>query len=370
MKISTVQSLRPFSHTPGTSLILPGSFHQLEIFPCLIRVYSLSQTFPELTQEIHLDLKGPIHEFTIWCDLENGKVTVRGKSQQGWFRYHLVSSKVGNHIFLVLDRAPIEGVRVKIRSVWQLLHRGVFVNLISENNVFDGYQPPQCLEKLFLGNNKAQDIDLIRRRLDLTEIFPLWHRLGQMIPQLPVRNKNDDHGMFSLLKHCQEIFFEKKPEKGKQEWLNLFQAGFEGIFVPRLEDHSHLGFIEESIASLNENSPLYLLIEGSSLIRQLFLQEEKNQLFILPHLLPELHCGRLLNIDLNGLGRVSLEWSKKTIRCLALHSEKDQEIEIIFRSNVRSYRLRTSNKDPGERLPTKTSLMLKQNCDYFFDNFM
>lgn len=315
-EISIAQRLRPFSHLPGTSLVLPGSDYVIQIFPCLIRVY-LNQV---VMAELNLELKGPVHPFTICSDLEKGRISVSGKGADGWIRYHLLASKDGKGIRLLGDRFYLQQL-----------------DILPSSSPFEPFQVPFC-ERLSLGSNKAQDWEMIKRRLDLKEIFPHWHRLGQLVPS-----------------HSAE---KVKLEEG--DWLKIFLVGFDSLLVPQSEDQNHQGI----------SFPLFpLLSEGAKLIRQLFVQQENKKISILPSLLPSFHAGRLLNVSLPEVGVISLEWTKKTIRRVILYSENEQEIELKFRSNVRSVRLREDSKDKGIIRPCSSSLIVKKGNYYFFDNF-
>ena len=57
MRITIGLRHHPFTHVPGTFVVLPGSTLQLQIFPTLIKVAG--------HEEIPLTLEGPIEKFTI-----------------------------------------------------------------------------------------------------------------------------------------------------------------------------------------------------------------------------------------------------------------------------------------------------------------
>lgn len=366
MHISIAERLRPFSHLPGTSTILPGCGYQVQIFPCLIRLYHLKRALPLLVDELSLELKGPIEQFTICNDLEKGRVTVSGKTAEGWMRYHLISSQKDEGIRLLVDRAPASGFPILREQGRQVLRDKEWLHLLGEVSAFEPYRVPPC-DRLSLGNHKAQDWELIKRRLDLAEILPLWHRLGQLVPQMSASGSTD--GTLALLESCRKSFTEEKPELAQDHWLNVIRGGFTSLLTPQLEDSDYQGLISALPLTSLEVSPLVLLTAGSSLIRRLFFQQQQNQLAILPYLLPSLPSGRLLNVALEGGGWISLEWTKKTIRHLILYSEQEQEIYLKFRSHVRTYRLRQRLQDKGERKDCSSSLLLQKNCHYFFDNF-
>jgi hypothetical protein len=366
MQISIAERLKPFCHLPGTSTILPGWGYQIQVFPCFIRIYQLKKAVPVLVAELNLELRGPIQQFTICNDLEKGRVTVSGKTADGWMRYHLMSFRKQEGIRLLLERTPLDGLSITQEKKRHLVREKEWLDVIGENASDELYQLPSC-ERLSLGNHKAQDWELIKRRLSLAEILPVWHRLGQLVPQ--VKTQGSLEGTLSLLEACRRSFTEDGPGNAQQHWLNVIQGGFSSLCVPRLEDNDYQGLIlPKSLVSL-DISPLVLLSEGAHLIRQLFVQQEKDTIAILPYLLPSLHCGRLLDVPLEGGGSLSFEWTKKTIRRLILYVEQDQELLLKFRSSIRSYRFRQHAGEKGERKNCQSSLFLKKNCHYFFDNF-
>lgn len=370
MRITIAERLKPFCHLPGTSLILPGHGYQIQIFPCLIRIYHLKNAIPTLLIEFNLEMKGPVEQFTICNDLEKGRVSVWGKTVMGWMRYHFMSGQAFGGMRLVVERAPEGGLPIYQGKQHYLLHDKEWLDFLNENNpaaTFLPYQVPPC-DRLSLGNHQAQDWELMRRRLSLKEIFPLWHRLGQLIPS--VHSSSDaNEGSLSLLEACQNSFLSGKPEDAEQTWINLFLAGFHGMFVPQIEDCHYQGLVPIHPVVSSDNSPLVILSQGANLIRQLFVQQEREKVKILPYLLPSLPFGRLLDVPLEGGGKLSLEWTKKTIRRLILKVTQEQEMRFKFRSDVRSYRLRQHPNDQGERKECSSAIFLNKNCTYFLDNF-
>lgn len=366
MRVTIAERLRPFCHVPGTSTILPGWGYQVQIFPCLIRIYDLKKSLPLLLAELSLDLKGPIQQFTICNDLEKGRITVSGKTSEGWMRYHLISALQYEGIRLLVERAPLSGFPIRENGEHHLLNDKEWLDLLEQGASFEPYQLPAC-SRLSLGNHKAQDWELIKRRFDLTEILPLIHRLGQMIPVMKTTNLKE--GTLSLLEDCRYSFSFDRPEKGEEKWRHFLLGCFNNMLVPQLEDDNYQGLIKSQPLVSLDISPLIILSEGAFLIQDLFIQQKEESLFILPYLLPSLPSGRLLGVPLSGGGLLSLEWTKKTIRRLILYAGQDQELLLKFRSDVKNYRLRQHNKEKGERKKCGDPLFLKKNCHYLFDNF-
>ena len=131
---------------------------------------------------------------------------------------------------------------------------------------------------------------MIRRRLDLKEILPHWHRLGL---GMTYKGSRPSGGAMALLEHCLTC--------DKMEVVaglsSLFQAGFEGILHPRLTDAEHQGF---RLPPVQEGSPLALLAEGSKLIQELFIKTEDAKISLLPRLHPEFHAGRFIDWKLES----------------------------------------------------------------------
>jgi len=74
MKIKIAERLRPFSHTPGASCLIPGTCFAVTAFPTLLRIDQ---------HEIKLKLTGPVSNFTLQQDLEKNCVFVFGKAKEG-----------------------------------------------------------------------------------------------------------------------------------------------------------------------------------------------------------------------------------------------------------------------------------------------
>ncbi len=298
-RIVIAQRLRPFSHEPGTKCLLPGSTHEVTIYPALIVINK---------QEIPIPLTGPVQDFTVQLDLEKGYVKVWGHYVEGFLRYRIQANTDGS-FSIITEKSPLE-------------------NLFPQE-MKTPYQP-QSEERLSLGSHKAQDWSLVSRRADLSEIFPVWFRLGQLLPH------SHSEDIDSLLSTCQQQIFSREKLKIFPSFLNLFRAGFDSILAPRLIDTQHQGF---PLPPVGKGSPLALLTEGSKLIRSLFFSQEGNKIEILPLLPPEFHAGRFVSISCGALGTLDMEWTKKSLRRLVFHSHTNSEIQFIFPKELKSYRL-------------------------------
>ncbi|HUD02270.1 MAG TPA: hypothetical protein VMR37_08065, partial [Rhabdochlamydiaceae bacterium] len=221
-----------------------------------------------------------------------------------------------------------------------------------KKQVISGSQvPPHSLERLSLGMSKALDWEQVRRRHEMAEIFPIWFRLGQMVPQ--------QSGRVKLLQECEKTEVEAL-------YLKLFLAGFEGILCPRLSDTDHQGIVPEGNFS---ESALVLLTEGAKYIRSLFFKETSDSWSFLPCLAPKFHAGRFLQLKTKAGDKIDFEWSKKLLQKVIIHSESEREILICLPKPLKSCRLRTSLKEKVTRHSMEKPLVLVPRQKLFLDRF-
>ncbi|MBS4168264.1 hypothetical protein [Parachlamydia sp. AcF125] len=353
MKISIAERLRPFSHLPGTFCLLPYTALRFQIFPTLIHISSLANSSPEYIGRVKLDLTGPVEEFTIQQDLEKGEIKVWGHASEGYFDYRIFAENDGS-IKIVQER----GFELNFSPSFDCQSQPKAI--VFKSSVWLAPHPPT--ERLSLGNHKAQDWDLIKRRKNFAEIFPHWFRLGSLVPfsEIP----ENPHP--SLLQACENAL-QQQPEKILKAFFPLFAAGFEGILSPRSQDLEHLGFKSPPIPS--HLSPLYLLKQGAQLIRSLFMKIEPNTLSLLPSLPPEFHCGRAVNWQAEGIGTIHFEWSKKTLRRVILYSSANQTLHFNLQSPLKRMRLRTTPAEKGSFISCHAPLEVLSDQLYLFDNF-
>lgn len=352
MRFSPPIPLKPYTHAPGLPLLIPVSQVIVEIFPALIR-------FPFLSEDIFLLLDNPVTHFSVFSDWEKNRVIVSGQLHDFFFRYFLFFE--GESLQLQIERAPPQGICFALKGGAVLGLRGQKIDLQILR------KPVSSLKREFLslGNYKSQDWEQIRRRADLTEILPLWLTIGRSIGEnFPVTSG----GTFDLLEECRKNLAENAHDQMERKWKQLFFSAFGGLLIPRVVDTDYWGIPSRPVADL-EVSPWGLLTESAALIRSFFVREEENIIEILPHLPPLCHCGSFQGICLNQ-GILSIEWTKKTVRRLIFVSEEQQEICFSFRSNVRSFRLRSSLNKKGERKHCGDSILVEKNVSYFFDNFL
>lgn len=353
MKISIAERLRPFSHLPGTYCLLPRTSLRFHIFPTCIQIDSLASASPQSIGHVNLHLTGPVEDFTVQQDLEKGEIKVWGHAIEGYFEYH---------IFIENDSIQIiqtRGFELKFSPSFDCQSE---TNKITFNCP-DQVNQASSLERLSLGNHKAQDWDLVKRRANFTEIFPHWFRLASLLPSL---NLNEDQTP-SLLLNCENAVHQHPPEKILEAFYPLFAAGLEGILSPRSLDSEHQGF---KLPPVSANiSPLQILTKGAQFIRSLFLKVEQNTLSLLPALPPEFHSGRAVQWHCEGIGKLHFEWSKKTLRRVILHANATQTLHFSLQSELKRMRLRTFHAEKGTFISSHAPLDVQQDQLYLFDNF-
>lgn len=353
MRITIAERLRPYSHTPGVWVPLPRSSLEVQVFPAFIRIRDLSEAYPRDLGEVSVAILGPVDQFTVVLDLERGLIRVWGKSLGGFFRYRLSAVSSARSISIVIEKSPSEGLHFSESSLIFLIKESSDIEL-------------QEKERLSLGNHKAQDWDAVCRRLNPIEFFPVWYRLGRLVPEVSFQ---PDLGMSLLLKKCEHAIQAGAPEHILSHFRTLFRVAFTGIMSPRLTDEYHHGIPIPKPDSSVKNSPLFLLKKGSELIRRLFLDVSGNNVHFLPAIPPEFHCGRFLQVTCGSLGEVDIEWTKKNMRQLIFRAASDETLIFHFPYGIKKFRLRHGDKDRGEYLSCGGELKVCQGNHYFFDNF-
>lgn len=373
MNIKIAERLKPYSHVPGTYFILPGSTYRLKCFPGCLLIDDLSDMVPKALASVVFDITGPVREFTVEQDLEKGLIRVWGMTATGFLRYCVKAIEGEEGIVILFEKTPEQGLRYTSEGKWKRSGSGV-INarqklMLSpqplDESRLSTYLFPK-IDRLSLGNHKSQDWELMRRRRDFAEIFPIWHRLGQLIPSCKV---GQEAGVLSLLDECCQAMELKAPEKILSYFERVFLAGFDMALSPRLEDHDYQGLHIPSVLPSSKCSPMWLLSRGAELIRRLFIYHEDCRVHLLPFLPTEFHCGRFLDITCGEIGNFNLEWSKKFLRCCSFRPSQSMEISFAFSHGEKRFRLRKGNKDRGIICPVGKPLEVSLGQNYWFDNF-
>ncbi len=330
MKIAIAERLRPFSHSPGISCLIPGTRWHVQAFP--MQLIFTSPTGDQ--QTFHLQLKGPVAGFTLLQDLERGFVSLFGRWKEGFFSWKIEAKEAA--LWLFLERAPDEGCTLQGCS---LMRKGS-IRICA----IDEALPLISHERFSLGCHKKQEWESMQKRSDMAEIAPFWMRLAQLTPYQE-RVIAADEPLITLLHR-------------------LFQGHFRSMFLPVLKDDLYQGFYPAETLS-----PLH---EGAHLIRQALFQEEigKSTLYKLLPGLPSLwHCGRMINLSASDGNRLDVEWSKKQLRRLVIYPASSSSISLVLPPGIKSFRLRTSMEKPGIRVPAFSLLSLESKIPIFLDRF-
>lgn len=358
VNIKLTEKYRPFSCEAGTSVLLPRSAWRMTVYPAKLILESLLAAQLREKVVIFPQIEGPITSFTIMQDLERGWVRIFGEGKKGYFSYRLLASSDG--ITLFVERSPTQGIPFDWNGeVKQMKQKEAFIIPV----VISSF-PLASDGKMHFGCCKKQDWSLVKRRLSLEEILPIWFEIGKDILEQPSLNV----GTAGYLQICADQLAEKNRNQIGSSFLELFKVGFEGIFSPRLIDTDYQGYVTpEKIPK--EASPLLLLQEGARLIRRLFIEKSGDTIAILPCLPKELHAGRFIGIDCDNRLKIDLEWSKKLVRRLVLRPKKAQTLTLSFQKGIASFRLRNGWRGRGKSISVGTPLALEKDRLYVLDRF-
>lgn len=375
MRITIAERLKPYSHTPGFFFLLPGSTLRFQIFPTLIRVHDLSGHEPTFLTEIQIKIQGPVQDFTVMQDLEKGNLLVWGHTADGYMRYKIMAAQGSQELqqpcfFITIEKEPAtqltfypsQGFHMIPYQDEAIKKSTFFISQVDKLHTIVIYKA-QAIERLSFGNHKAQDWDMMRRRAQMAEIFPLWLKLGQALPRCRYIASG---GITALLDQCRTLIAQCDRVALLPAFGNLFLAAFEGGLSPRLHDDQHQGF---PLPSTKEKaSPLRFLTEGAAFIRQLFIQSAEDSIDVLPALPPELHCGRFLNIQCPK-GILEMEWSKKVIRRMIFTATADATLSFFFQKELKQFRMRQKESDRGTVMPCGSAIAVRRGQQVLLDRF-
>jgi hypothetical protein len=352
MKVEIVDRLSPLSHRPGIHLMIPGTFWQVQAFPSALEVTSLETGEKK---QIVWDLKGPIFPFTAEQNIDKERVFIYGQSQEGYFRYLLCQEK--KELILSVEKTPAQGL-CPLKGLSHPLHKGDKVVLFSDLAL----KKPCLKERLFLGVNKQKNWDRIRERKDLKEIMPLWHALGQLLPQ----KEWHEGPSFALLRACQKKV--QKREKDIEDlFLALYLSSFFDGLVPRGYDDEFHGILPPLMEETK--GAIALLPEIFSITRALFFQEEEGVYSILPCLPSGFVSGKMMHIRTAKGCHIHLEWTKGKIRTMIIFAEKEAVFFLDLPKEVQNYRLRESAQERGYVLDRKEEITLRAGSRIYLDRF-
>ena len=332
---------------------------KVRLYPAKIVFESLSSSEEEKTHVLFLHILGPVTPFTIVQDLERGWIRMFGMGKAGYFSYRI--QPLEGHISLFMEQLPEEGLFLIFQEKVEHLHKKETFYIPTHVKPF----PSKSFEKIHFGCAKKQDWTLIKRRLDLQEILPIWFALAAYFPKDAV---DINEGTSHYLNVCIEWANKRDRVQIGPALIDLFKVGFEGLLCPRLFDTEYQGHVVDHPLPTHV-SPLAILIQGAQLIRNLLIQSEKETIEILPCLPKEIHAGRFINIDCGGGLVIDLEWSKKCVRRLILRPKQDQTRSFLFQNGLCAFRFRKGLRGRGTFVRIGTPLHLKKEHVYSLDRF-
>lgn len=336
MHITISERLKPFSQLPGTLCPLPGTKFVAQVYPSKVILFDNTKAPMAAVREISIPIPCAMEKFTVLLDLERPSIVVWGWCGELYVRYRLLANETKDDLLLVQEKGELFPPTEKPPL------------------------PKVVFERLSLGSHKKQDWQLVKRRNNLMEILPHWFVLGQLSPFY--EEKKGD----SLLDSARQAIDSHMPDQGADALLNVFNAGCEGILVPCINDSLHQGF---GLPVVNGEYPLALLSEGAQLIRSLFFTTKEKRATILPCLPTAFHCGRIVGLNWEGVGKVDIEWTKKQIRRLHFTPSIDTTVCFHFSKEMASYRLWRNTKDKGRRINCGESFEVKASNVYRLDRF-
>lgn len=365
MKITIAERLHPFSHRPGVRCPLPLSTWQATFYPTRIILQKIDTPSQRFT--LDLALQGPMKDFTAEVDLEKGVIRVFGSTPLGYLFYEVRRSSDG--ILFTFEKVPSSSLNCTIHGkaiAYQLGEKETLLVPIPLENALAAIPA----ERLSLGMHKSQDWDMVLRRFDLKEIFPIFMRLGAMVPS--VHAPRSSSGTFAVLNAFQSACASRAKLEVHavcEQWL---LASFTGILVPTLDDPLFQGILPPCETIQENSSPLPHLIEGARLIRSLFFQESEQHWEVLPCLLPAFAAGRLIHLATQHEETLSIEWSKHQLKKVIIQTRAPRSQVLRFPKEIHSFRLRKSLNEKGKVLELQgdqIALDLPGQTQLFLDCF-
>ncbi|MCB1135239.1 MAG: hypothetical protein KDK78_03120 [Chlamydiia bacterium] len=297
MQLSIAARLRPFTHSPGMILPIPGAPYAARVWPTRVEILDLRGPVAEPIGHLAFDVIGPVDDFTAVMDLEQGGVRVWGHGREGYFRYRLGLLADRQCLGLQVERAPDGGLRCAVQGPWNAepencIEEKDFLLLSGKGRVpFPSFSELPSRPRLSLGVHKAQDWDMLWRRFDLGEILPFVLSLGTLYS---VMDEPMDEGVYSALAECRALLESRERLRLQQSLEGAMAVAFDGLLNPQLRDQRYQGIQLPPLRSGTHASLIGVLPHFARLIQDIFVQSGAEHLALLPGLCPDMHCGRYL----------------------------------------------------------------------------
>ncbi len=334
MRIDILKHATVILHTPGTPLLIPSTPYIVTAYPTCIVIDNF-QT--KQKTEVSIEIPGKSLEFNVKADLEKGYVEIAGRSHKGFYRACVERKDTDLHIY------PHKGCGFQE------------VRLPFERYVKN---ESQLTSRLSFGVHKSLDWAKVVSRDDMLEMLPLLfavskgyrsaHESGDSLLQQLLRTTCDPEARGSLLSHLKDCV----------------RASMKGVFAPFGHDPEHWGY---TLPASNLSTSEFLGLMNETILN-MFIQRSEGVLSILQALPVEAHSGRLIGIELSGLG-IEIEWTKKKIRRLFIDAFTSQEIYLKLPDGLKSFRMRTSKQEKGVIHSSGLPLSLQAGNRYYLDHF-
>lgn len=366
-KVEILQRLRPFTHDPGKKIILPGSSFICQIFPTAIYFFEAFAEKPSVS--LYWQLEGFFDFFTAELDLENLSIRVWMISQKNRYQYRL-SLEQDMAIGLSLEKSPISNIEIVLEknkgSKKEILTKG-------KKNIFEVEKKIENTEKsldlfqkktrLSLGSHKSQDLSGICRRRDLKEIFPIWYQLA-----LCQKKLIDTRSTLTIEETVaiEQAFSSQRHDLLYTLFLHWFLKAFEEYFIPQPYNNQY--YVKKDFSSENAKTIVdwAILIQGGRYIERCFIERKEKTIALLPHLLPQFPCGRMVNVPVD-LGLVDFEWQKKELIRVLIHIKKEGLVQLQLPRSITKMRMAYSPYQKGIVVNSREVIHCKQNQTIYLD---
>ncbi len=352
MQIKIKQKFNIISHEMGTKFLIVNSSYFVQIFPALLHFHDLNS---KKDFKIFLDFQGPVKNFTIIQNLQNGNIKVFFHTLEGYLAYKIFNEDKNTYIHF--DRLPKDEIVIKLDKTKKIKAKDTIALAIEISYIV------KPKEFLFLGIHKKQQLEFIRRRENLLEILPFLFLYSQFFRDIKTKKCLREN---CLLKELNEKIQDRKRQELEDQFLKVYKAHFHDCFIPRVNDEDFqniIPFIEEKDAY-----PLHILRKLFYIIKSILIDQKLDEISILPALPISFYSGKALNITLL-IGSFDIEWSKKLIKKLIFRPKKDLKLKLLFQSKIKTFRLKESLKQKGKFYKNKDVLFFEKDKVYFFDKF-
>ncbi len=384
--IDILKKHRPYTDKIGSKTPILGTKWEVEIFPARL-------VFTNEGQKINVcfDLIGFIKNFHVFQELHankqrNGDLNLLEVKLNGDFflDYKIIIDK-NSDILIYFKRMNFESIDCCIKYNDKIENDDIKDGLLNLKiykqqrikiiKVKEKIFHPISMEKLYLGVDKKQNMELIYRRKNICEILPIWYSFSQRFASAECNFEKCDfvNDYFEEIKNYKQT---SQNEKIGLAFLKCFFLSFKSFFSPKLFDDEYTALSSCALNKRKNKEKNLIFYKSKEVIKEMFFkQSDDNEVVIfsiLPFLIKEFHCGRFININCEGLGVVSILWAKKIIKKIVFKSLKDFDLKLVFKNSfsIKSFRVRKNNrKDCGKVFFNTDIIKINKNQKYVFDRF-